>query len=89
MSARLYSTHEVAEVLGADPAAVQAWVRDGSLPCERPAAGEVGIPERGLIQFIKGRGMDLATVVAVAVLRRRDPPEAEPGAPAKGQAGPH
>ena len=59
MAERLYSTYQVADLLGATPAAVVDWMRKGLLSYERLPGGPVRVSEKGLIRFLKHRGISV------------------------------
>ncbi len=84
MPDRSYSIYQVADLLGATPAEVNEWIEKGWLACERPVGGGARITERGLMEFLKQRGVDVETVMAKAILRAGGggpPPPAPPRAP--------
>lgn len=64
MAERLYSTYQVADLLGATPSTVVTWMQKGWLPFERLADGPVRVSERGLISFLKRQNIDIEEVMA-------------------------
>lgn len=69
MTERLYSTYQVADLLGATPTAVVEWMQKGWLPFQRLPDGPVRVSERGLVTFLKRQGIDIESVMAKAVVR--------------------
>ncbi len=77
MPERLFTTYQVADLLGATPGAVVEWIEKGWLPVQRLPDGPLRVSERGLVQFLKGRGVDLETILAkVAVREEKSRPAA-------------
>jgi type II secretory ATPase GspE/PulE/Tfp pilus assembly ATPase PilB-like protein len=77
LAERLYSTYQVADLLGALPSTVNEWIEKGWLASQRFSDGPVRITERSLLEFLEQRGIDIETVMAKAVLREaRDADEA-------------
>ena len=74
MPERLYSAYQIADLLGTDPASVVDWMRKGWLPYRRMPDGPLRVSETGLIEFLKGRGMNVEEVLAKAVLTEGDSP---------------
>lgn len=66
MPERLYSTYQVADLLGATPATVHEWLRKGWLPFIRMPGGPVRVSEEVLIHFLEQRGVDIEEVLAKA-----------------------
>lgn len=66
MAERLYSTQQVADLLGASPWDVDQWIQSGFLEAEQ-VAGDVRVSERGLVRFLKDRGIDLESVLSAAL----------------------
>ncbi|MFA6134804.1 MAG: ATPase, T2SS/T4P/T4SS family [Phycisphaerae bacterium] len=64
MPERLYSTYQVADLIGATPGAVVEWVQKGLLPVQRLPEGALRVPETGLVQFLKTRGLDSDQIAA-------------------------
>lgn len=69
MPERMYSTYQVADLLGATPSEVGEWIRKQWLPVKHYADGPARISETGLIQFLKQRGVDIEAVMAKVVVR--------------------
>ena len=89
MAERLYSTQQVATLLGATPQTVCGWIQAGWLPGERLPGGDVRVSETGLVRFLRGRGVDLRAVLAAATAAEaEDVPAADPPPPARPQAPP-
>jgi len=63
MPERLYSTYQVARLLGESPQTVADWMQKGWLPFKKLPGGLVRIPGMGLIHFLKERGIDLNEVM--------------------------
>lgn len=94
MAERLYSTRQVATLLGATPQTVRGWIQAGWLPGERLPGGDVRVSETGLVRFLRGRGVDLRAVLDAATAAQAageaedaaaadapPPPPAQPQAP--------
>ena len=62
---RLYSTYQVADLLGTTPATVVDWMQKGLLSYSRMADGPVRVSEKGLIRFLKGRGVNIEDVLSL------------------------
>jgi type II secretory ATPase GspE/PulE/Tfp pilus assembly ATPase PilB-like protein/predicted transcriptional regulator len=58
MPERLFSTYQVADLLGATPGAVVEWIQKGLLPVQHLPNGPLRISESSLIQFLRNRGSD-------------------------------
>jgi type II secretory ATPase GspE/PulE/Tfp pilus assembly ATPase PilB-like protein len=80
----LFNLHQVANLLGVRPAEVVEWARKGELPVRRTADGGVGIPEKGLVQFLQAKGIDLKALAGQADPRESDP-QATPSEPPQPQ----
>jgi len=80
MADRLFSTYQVAELLGATPGMVVEWVQKGLLPHSKHADGPLRIPEEGLVQFVKERGGDLPGILSRLAAQE---PSRSPQAPAR------
>ena len=65
MPERLYSTYQVADLLGTTPATVVDWMQKGLLSYSRMADGPVRVSEKGLIGFLKGRGVNIEDVLSL------------------------
>ena len=66
MNERLYSTYQVAELLGVPASTVSEWIERGWLTCQRVGDGAARIPEQGLIEFLNRRGIDVEALVSGA-----------------------
>ncbi len=66
MTDRLYSTYQVADLLGATPDKIVQWMQRGLLPYKRLPDGPVRIAESSLIRFLKDRGVRIEDVLAKA-----------------------
>ncbi len=64
MLKRLFSTYQVAKLLGASEAAVADWIRKGWLPVRDVPGEQVCISEKGLVQFLKDRGVDMEAIMS-------------------------
>lgn len=64
MAERLFTTSQVANLLGATPGTVMDWINNGWLGSKRLPHGPVRISETNLVQFLKSRGIDLGEIVA-------------------------
>ncbi len=86
MAERLYTTYQVADLLGATPSAVVDWMQKGWLAFERSPDGPVRIPEKGLISFLKQQGIDFEALMAKEILRYEHAKSTEqnPQPPAEG-----
>lgn len=69
MPERLFTTYQVADLLGATPGAVVEWIQKGWLPVQRLPDGPLRISEKGLVFFLKQRGVDIEKIMAKVVLR--------------------
>ena len=78
MAERLYTTHQVAELLGAEPSLVVDWMQRGWLPFQRLPDGPVRVSEQGLAAFLKRQGTDLEDLTAKPVVRPRRDLSAQP-----------
>ena len=67
MTERLFTVDQVAELLGATPAMVQDWISQGWLVCQDFQDGARRVSERGLLRFLRGRGINIEEVLAGAV----------------------
>ncbi len=64
MLERLFSTYQIADLFGISEAAVADWVRKGWLPVRDMPGQQVRISEKGLVQFLKDRGIDMEAIMA-------------------------
>lgn len=74
MPERLFTTYQVADLLGATPGAVVEWIQKGWLPVQRLPDGPLRISEKGLIRFLKQRGVDIEKIMAKVILRESQQP---------------
>ncbi len=81
MAERLYTTRQVAELLGASPGNVETWIRAGWLATERLPGGEPAVSERGLVRFLRDRGIDLEAILTEAQKREAERRAAEDAPP--------
>ncbi len=64
MTERLFSTFQIAQLLGATLEVVNQWIDSGALsPCRMPD-GTVQITESALVSFLTGQGIDLGQLLA-------------------------
>ena len=63
MAERLFTKEQIASLLGSTPSAVEEWMRRGWLEYQRLPGGPVRVPERGLIRFLKGQGIDIQEIL--------------------------
>ncbi len=66
MSEEMFSTYQVADMLGTTPAHVAEWMRKGWLPFIRLPDGPVRVSQAVLTHFLQRRGVDVDTVLAKA-----------------------
>lgn len=66
MAERLYSATQVADLVGATPEMVQGWIASGWIRTESLPGGLLRVSERGLVRFLRDRGVDLAAVLDAA-----------------------
>jgi len=64
MTERLFTTHQVADLLGATGSQVQQWMASGLLAVLRLPDGAVRVSEHGLVRFLKERGVDIEGLMA-------------------------
>lgn len=84
MAERLYTTRQVADLLGATPGTVDDWVRRGWLTSELLPQGNLRVSESGLVRFLKDRGVDLEAVFAATIVRdaqKQAPPQPKAAEP--------
>jgi len=68
MAERLFSTYQIASLLGATPGAVVEWIDKGWLSYRRMGEnGSVRITESSLIEFLRDQGIDLGEILDTAV----------------------
>lgn len=77
MSERLFTTYQVADLLGATPGAVMEWIRKGWMPIQQVGDGTTRISERGLVKFLRQQGIDIEKILARVAAREK---AAAPGA---------
>ena len=83
MPERLYSTFQVATLLGATLGTVMEWMQKGWLPFKRLPDGSVRVPGSGLVRFLKERGVNIEQIMAKALATEG---EYQPRNPAEGLA---
>jgi len=88
MTERLYSTQQVAQLLGTSPKTVGDWIRQGRLQAEQLPGGRVCVGESSLARFLESQGIDLEGLMARIVLAEAKSRRPEPGRPATGNAPP-
>ncbi len=64
MADRLFSTYQVANLLGAAACEVSEWIQKGWLTSKNTTDGQVRITEKALVDFLKQRGVDLEALMA-------------------------
>ncbi len=64
MLERLFNTRQIADLLGANEAAVVDWIKKGWLPVRDMPGEQVRISEKGLVQFLRNRGIDMEAIIA-------------------------
>lgn len=69
MQERLFTIHQVADLLGVTPREVLQWVRQGWLASQSLPAGSVRISERALVQFLADRGIDIRDLMVSTSMR--------------------
>ena len=82
MQDRLFTIYQVADLLGATSNQVLGWIRNGWLPSQRLPDGPVRVSEHGLIQFLKGRGIDIMQLMVSTAVKDGGRPLPRPGADA-------
>jgi excisionase family DNA binding protein len=88
MTERLYSTQQVAQLLGTSPKTVADWIRQGRLQAEQLPGGRLCVGESALARFLESQGIDLEGLMAQIVLAEAKSRRLEPGRPASGNAPP-
>lgn len=78
MTERLFTTHQVADLLGMTPAEVGKWAREEWLATVRLPDGSVRVSERGLVQFLKNRGVDIGQLMSSMAHQQRQTPPISP-----------
>jgi len=63
MQERLFTIHQVGDLLGASPREVWEWIRRGWLNSQQLPDGPIRISERALVGFLKDRGIDLGQLM--------------------------
>lgn len=66
MQERLFTVHQVADLLGSRPREVLQWIRRDWIAPQRLPDGSLRISERALLQFLKDRGIDLKELLVSA-----------------------
>jgi type II secretory ATPase GspE/PulE/Tfp pilus assembly ATPase PilB-like protein len=64
MAQRLFTTGQMADLLGTNDGAVGHWIQKGWMPFRRLPDGSVRISEKDLIVFLKDRGVDISEIMA-------------------------
>lgn len=64
MAEKLFTTSQVANLLGATPGTVMDWINNGWLDSRRLPHGPIRISEANLKQFLNARGIDLGEIGA-------------------------
>ena len=87
---RLFSTYQVAELLGVTTPAVMNWMRHGLLTYQQLPHGAVRVSERQLVSFLRGQGIDLDALMAKVALsdhaHEPSPHEDQTSTPVRGWA---
>ncbi len=68
MPERLFSTNQIANLLGVTPGTVGQWIKQGWLPHKTLPQGSLRISQKHLVRFLKDRGVDIEKVMAKAVM---------------------
>ena len=63
MPKRVFTTYQLADLLGATPGTVVEWMQKKWLPYERLADGSVRVTEEGLVKFLQKQGVDIKQVL--------------------------
>jgi len=82
---RLFSTYQVADLLGATPGTVMQWMQKGWLPYQRMPDGPVRISEGDLVTFLRGRGINMEELLE-RTLRHEGETRARPNGNTAGPA---
>jgi len=91
MQERLFTTDQVADLLGTTSREVRQWIAKGWLASHTGPDGVDRVSEKGLIKFLKGRGIDIMQLMVSTAVRHgsraastggKDKPPASNGAPA-------
>ena len=76
---RLFSVHQVADLLGSDPKGVNNWLDMGWLQSKRMPDGSIKISEKSLIDFLQKRGIDIGELMAkISAQEGEDSPGPDP-----------
>lgn len=75
MQERLFTTDQVADLLGTTSREVRQWIAKGWLPHHAGADGVDRVNETGLIQFLKGRGIDIMQLMVSTAVEHGYPSE--------------
>ena len=81
MTGRLYTTYQVAELLGSPPEAVVGWMKKGILPFQRMNDQSIRVSEKHLVQFLRRQGIDISALMAQAATREKETPQQQPHSP--------
>ncbi len=79
MQERLFTIHQVADLLGATPREVLEWIRRGWLNSQQLPDGPIRISERSLVRFLKDRGIDIGQLVVSTAAGAGEPAAASGG----------
>jgi type II secretory ATPase GspE/PulE/Tfp pilus assembly ATPase PilB-like protein len=63
MAERLFSTYQLADLLGTSSSEVVRWIEQGLLPFKRLPSGPLRVSESGLVSFLKNQGIDLGEIM--------------------------
>jgi len=77
MAEKVFTTYQVANMLGATPGAVAQWIEQDLLGHEELPAGPVRVPESSLVKFLRERDIDAEEVLAGAVEKEGPPADQE------------
>lgn len=77
MAERVFTTYQVANMLGATPGAVVQWIEQDLLAHEQLPAGPVRVSESNLVKFLHERDIDAEEVLAAAVEKEEPPADQE------------
>ncbi|MCE5279006.1 MAG: helix-turn-helix domain-containing protein [Planctomycetaceae bacterium] len=83
MTGRLYTTYQVAELLGSAPEAVVEWMKKGILPFQRMNDKSIRISEKHLVEFLRRQGIDIGALMTQTAAREKEASRQshEPSAP--------
>jgi general secretion pathway protein E len=78
MMERLFTAHQVSDLLGMTPLEVGKWIREGWLATLRLPDGSIRVSERALVTFLKQRGVDIGQLMSTMARQQRQTPPAAP-----------